>query len=170
MQESYTLETPNNIPANIRKKLYVEEQKSLERHQKASGTSTSSLPPINITNVLPALSDQQSRPVSSATTPTPEMPSKSTLSNHLNIPGFRDNTVEKYYNWQKSQNKRPELKLEYQKACNVIIKKGSDLELIRRNPNPKFLTNTDILEGVTEYVIGNIDYWFENIKRPRIEG
>ena len=69
------------------------------------------------------------------------MTSKSTLPNRLNIPGFRDDAVE-YCNWQKSQNKRPELKLEYQKAYDVIIRKGSDLELIRRNPNPKFLIDT----------------------------
>ena len=48
-------------------------------------------------------------------------------------------------------------------------KKGSDLELIRRNPNPKFLIDTDVLEGVAEHVVGDIDYWFENIKRPRTE-
>ena len=83
---------------------------------------------------------------------------KSTPLNRLNIPGFRDDAVEEYCNWQKSQNKRPELKLEYQKACDVIIKRGSDLELIRRNPNPKFLINADVLEGVAEHVIGDINY------------
>jgi hypothetical protein len=99
--------------------------------------------------VLPAISGQQSHP-------DPEM--KSTPLNRLNIPGFRDDAVEEYCNWQKSQNKRPELKLEYQKACDVIIKRGSDLELIRRNPNPKFLINADVLEGVAEHVIGDINY------------
>jgi hypothetical protein len=169
VQEGHTLETHDDVPENVREELYVEEQKSLERHQKASGTSTSSLPPINITNVLPAPSGQQSHLASSAATPDPDMTSKSTLPNRLNIPGFRDDAVEEYCNWQKSQNKRPELKLEYQKACDVIIKKGSDLELIRRNPNPKFLIDADVLEGVAEHVVGDIDYWFENIKRLRTE-
>lgn len=86
------------------------------------------------------------------------MPSKSTPPNRLNIPGFRDNTIEEYYNWQKSQNKRPELKLEYQKACDIIIKKGKDLGLIRQNPDPKFLIDTDVLEGIAEHIVGDIDY------------
>jgi hypothetical protein len=92
------LETHNNIPANICKELYIEEQKSLERHQKASRTSISSLPPIDITNVLPALYNQQSYPAFSAATPTPEMLSNSTSPNCLNIPSFRDNAVEEYCN------------------------------------------------------------------------
>jgi hypothetical protein len=169
IQDGYTLETYNNIPENLCKELYTEEQQLLQKHQKASGTSVSGLPPINITNVLPVLSGQQSYLASSAATPAPDMPSKSTLPNCLNIPGFRDNTVEEYCTWQKLQNKRPELKLEYQKACNIIIKKGLDLELIRQNPNPKFLIDKNILEGIAEHVVDNIDYWFENIKRPRTE-
>lgn len=169
VQEGHTLETYNDVPKNICKELYVEEQKLLERHQKASGTAILSLPPINITNVLPAPFGQQSYLASTAATPDPDMTLKSTPPNCLNIPSFQDNTIEEYYNWQKSQNKRPELKLEYQKACDIIIKRGLDLELIRRNPNPKFLINADILEGVAEYVVGDIDYWFKNIKRPRTE-
>jgi len=42
-----------------------------------------------------------------------------------------------------------------------------DLELIRRNPNPKFLIDEDVLEGIAEHIVNDIDYWFENIKRPR---
>ena len=123
VQEGHTLETHDDVPANIREELYAEEQKSLDRHQKASGTSTSSLPLINITNVLPASSGQQSHLASSAATPDPDMTSKYAPPNRLNIPGFRDDAVEEYCNWLKSQNKRPELKLEYQKACDVIIKR-----------------------------------------------
>jgi hypothetical protein len=169
VQNGHTLETHDDVPENLREELYAEEQQSLQKHQKASGTSALGLPPINITNVLPAPSGQQSHVASSAATPAPDMPSKSTLPNRLNIPGFRDDAVEEYCAWQKSQNKRPELKLEYQKACDVIIKKGLDLELIRRNPNPNFLIDEDVLEGIAEHVVDDIDYWFENIKRPRTE-
>jgi hypothetical protein len=113
VQDSHTLETHDDVPKNLREELYAEEQQSLQKHQKASRTSASGLPPINITNVLPAPSSQQSHLASSAATPAPDMPSKSTPLNRLNIPGFRDNAVEEYCAWQKLQNKRPELKLEY---------------------------------------------------------
>jgi uncharacterized membrane-anchored protein len=86
------------------------------------------------------------------------MPLKSTLPNCLNILSFRDDAVKEYCAWQKSQNKRPELKLKYQKACDVIIKKGLDLELICQNPNPKFLINKDVLEGIAKHVVDNINY------------
>ena len=42
------------LPEDIREQLYAEAQQSLERRQKATNTSTANLPPINITNVLPA--------------------------------------------------------------------------------------------------------------------
>jgi hypothetical protein len=53
VQEGYTLETHDNVPANIREELYAEEQKSLERYQKASSTSIATPPAIHITNMLP---------------------------------------------------------------------------------------------------------------------
>jgi hypothetical protein len=164
VQEGYTSETHDDVKKEFREELYAEEQQLLERHQRASRTSASSLPPVNITNVLPALSGQQYHLASSAATPALDMPSKSTPPNRLNIPGFRDDAVEEYCARQKSQNKRLELKLEYQKACDVITKKGKDLELIRRNPNPKFLIDEDVLEGIAEHIVKDIDYWFENIE------
>jgi hypothetical protein len=53
---NHILETHNDVLRNICKELYAEEQQLLKRHQKASRTSASSLPLINITNMLPALS------------------------------------------------------------------------------------------------------------------
>jgi hypothetical protein len=50
-----------------------------------------------------------------------------------------------------------------------MIKKGFSLESIRRNLNSKFLIDEDVQEGIAEHVVSDIDYWFENIKRPRIE-
>lgn len=88
VQNSYMLETYDNIPENFCEELYAEEQQLLQKHQKASGTSALDLPPINITNVLPAPAIQQSYLVSSAATPALDMPSKSILPNCLNIPGF----------------------------------------------------------------------------------
>lgn len=97
--------------------------------------SASTVPPINITNVLHAPSHQTSHLVSSSTgTPAPDMPSKSTLIERLNIPGTRDETVEEYCTWQKSQVKNPALKVEYEKAYDAITEEGMDLELIRREP------------------------------------
>jgi hypothetical protein len=42
------------------------------------------------------------------------MPSKYTPINRLNIPSFRDDAVNEYCAWQKSQVREPELKVEYE--------------------------------------------------------
>jgi hypothetical protein len=105
MQDGNTSQT-HDVPEDIRQQLYEEEKKSLERHKKTTTSSAASPPPIHITNVLPASSCQSSHP-------GPDVLSKSTPIDRLNIPGARDQAVEDYYAWQKSQNKRPELKLEY---------------------------------------------------------
>src|SRR6266536_1520762 len=106
MCKSHTLETHDDIPANIREELYAEEQKSLERYQKASG-SAATPPAIHITNVLPPPSGPTSHLVSLAGTLVPDMPSRHTPTDCLNIPGFRDDTVKEYCAWQESQVKEP---------------------------------------------------------------
>jgi hypothetical protein len=170
VQEGYTLETHDNVPENVREELYAEKQKSLERHQKASGTSVSSLPPINITNVLPAPFGQTSYLASLAGTPAPDLLSISTPMVRLDIPGFLDEHVEEYCNWQQSRVKKPALKKDCKRACDVMIEQGKDLNLVRRNPNPKFLTDKRVKSGTAEQIVSDINYWFKNIKRPRIEG
>jgi hypothetical protein len=152
VQEGHTLETHNDVPANIREELYAEEQKSLKRHQKASGTSAATPPAIHMTNVLPP-SSPTSYLASLAGTPVPDIPLRHTLINRLNIPGFRDDAIKEYCTWQQSQVKEPVLKAGFQTACSVILKKGLDLELICRNPNPKFLINEDVQEGIAKHVV-----------------
>jgi hypothetical protein len=167
-EEGHMLETHDDVPANIREELYAEEQKSLERHQKASGTSTTTPPTVHITNVLPTPS-QTSDLASSTGTLAPDLPSTSAPIVRLNIPGFLDEQAEEYCIWQQSRVKRPDLKVEYQKAFNAIIEDGMDLELIRRDPNPKILTDKGVKKGPAEHVVGDIDYWIEKVKRARNE-
>ena len=152
------------------RQVYAEEQKLLEKHQKASGSGTSAAaapPAIHITSVLPPPSGPTLHRASSAGTPAPDIPSHTPVD-RLSIPGFRDDAVKEYCAWQRSQVKEPALKAGFQTACGVILKRGLDLELIRRDSNPKFLIHEDVQEGIAEHVISNIDYWFENIKRPRL--
>ena len=149
VQDGHTLKTHSDVPKDIREQLYAEEQQSLERHQKATRTSTASHPPITITIVLPAPSYQTSHLVSSlAGTPALDMPSKSTLIDRLNIPSPRDKAVEDYCIWQKSQVMKPALKVEYQKACDIIIADGMDLELIHQEPDPEFLIQRGVKRGI----------------------
>jgi len=169
VQNGHKLETHDDVPKDIREQLYAEERQALERHKKATRTSAASLPPINIT-MLPAPSHQTSNVVSSpAGTTALDIPSKSTPIVHLDIPGFLDVQVEEYCAWQESRFKRPSLKVEYKKACDVIIGDAMDLGLIRQDPNPDFLTEKGVLLGVAKHIVGDIDYWVKNVKRARTE-
>jgi hypothetical protein len=141
---------------------------SLERHQRTTKKSASSLPPVNITNVLPALTGQAYHLATSARIPAPDMPSKYTPIDHLDIPGFLDDQVEEYCAFLQSRVRDPNKKIQYQKACDVILEEDMDLELIRRNPNTKFLTDKGIKRAPAKHVVGNIDYWV-GVKRARTE-
>lgn len=97
------------------------------------------------------------------------MLSKSAQINHLNISGPRDEAVEDYCTWQKSQAKKPAPKVEYQKACDVIKEDSMDLELIRQDPNPDLLIKRGVKRGIAEHVVGDIDYWVKKYKRAETE-
>jgi hypothetical protein len=62
-------------------------------------------------------------------------------------------------------NTKGRVKVEYQKARDVIIGEGMDLELIHWNPNPKFLISKGVKRGTAKRVVIDIDYWVETTKR-----
>ena len=168
VRDGHTLQTYDDVPKDICEELYAEEQQSYERHKNSASTSTESQPLINI-NVLPAPSCQKSHLVSCpAKTLALGMPPNYTPIDRLNIPDFRDDAVKEYCAWQESQVKDLEEKREYQTACDVILGEGMDLELIRRSPNSKFLIDKGVKRGPAEWVVNDdINFWVENIKRPR---
>jgi hypothetical protein len=59
VQHGGQLQTHDDVPEDIRQQLHREEQQRYKRHRKATNVSSSNLPPINITNVLPGPSHQQ---------------------------------------------------------------------------------------------------------------
>jgi hypothetical protein len=125
---------------------------------------TASLPPININvHQIPSLGSLP------AETPALDMPSISIPIHRLDIPGFRDEAVEDYCSWQQSKVKKPTLKVEYKKACDMIIEAGMDLELIHQDPNPEFLIERGIKRGIAQRVVGDIDEWVQKYKRARTE-
>jgi hypothetical protein len=53
VQQGHALKSYDNVPEDVREQLYAEEQQRRERQSTRIGVPTPSLPPINITNVLP---------------------------------------------------------------------------------------------------------------------
>ncbi|KAK8093089.1 uncharacterized protein PG998_014490 [Apiospora kogelbergensis] len=118
MQDGNALETHDDVPQDMRDLLYVEDQQKMERQSKPI---QGKCPPINITNVLPGTT--VGGPSSSAGS------SSKTLTN-FKIPGPLDESVQEYCNWLGSRVTRMDLKLEYQKICDITLEEGLDLELV----------------------------------------
>jgi hypothetical protein len=83
-------------------------------------------------------------------------------SERLRIVGQRDVVVQEYTNWQRSQVLSGDLKTQYSKAGNVVLKHGWDLEQLHRRKNTKFLVDEGILEGIAERFVEDIGEWVQS--------
>jgi hypothetical protein len=157
------LRTHDDVPEDIRQQIYAEEQQRLERHQRVTNVSSSHMPPINITNVLPGPSSQSVMPASNS----PSMPSRSVIAptETLSIYGLRDIALKEYTRWQQLQVDDPILKAEFIKAYEMAMEDSLDLEQIHRDQNPDFFINKDkgkgagVRPGVARRFVHDITYW-----------
>jgi hypothetical protein len=127
IKQGSTLGTHDDVPNDIRKQLYAEEQQDVEWKRKRRASSLADFPPINITNVLPS----QTSTLSIETVP-------SKPSSPLEILGQLDVAVKKYSEWQCSRVTNKSLKIEYQKVYNVTLAEGLELELVYEEQNAQF--------------------------------
>jgi hypothetical protein len=163
VEQGGILETHCDVPEEIRQQLYAEEQYSLEAKRQKASTSVANLPPIHITNTMPASSCQNCQQRRSS---VPEIPLP---NSRLSIPGFRDKAVEEYCAWHQSKFEDPIHKVEYQKAHDVIKENAMTLQLIHRDPNPDFLITGGVKRGAALHVVNDIEEWFQQCKRVRTE-
>lgn len=107
------LHSHDDVPQDIRDRLYTEEQQRKDRMVKETATPPAGVPPINITNVLPGHSQQMSLP-GEQWGPAPSLPASSTASvQNLEVHGFRDDALREYTAWQQSQVRDPVFKAEF---------------------------------------------------------
>lgn len=69
--------------------------------------------------------------------------------------GLLDDVAERYFKWLGSRCRRQVLKDEYERACELVLGKGLDLELIREDQDGvyEFLNDHGILEGPARHVV-----------------
>ena len=92
------------------------------------------------------------------------MPSKP--SSPLEIPGQLDIAVKKYSEWQCSRVTNKSLKIEYQKAYNITLAEGLDLELVYEEQNAQFYIDKGIKSGIAQRFVCDIKKW---AKQYRLE-
>jgi hypothetical protein len=160
VEQGGQLRSHDDIPEDICQQLYTEEQQRFERHQKATNVSSSNLPPINITNVLPGPSHQPFVSTSPIATPLLVAPPITPLV----VPGLRDIAVKEYSNWQQSKVGDYILKAEFQKACDVALADGLDLEQIYKDQDPSFFIDKGVKIGVARRFVSDIEYWVKQHK------
>ena len=93
-----------------------------------------------------------------ATPPTP-FPLDVNLRKCPKIPGPRDLAVKSYSEWQEANVFDEMLKADFQKACEVAIAYGPDLEQVHEDQNPDFFTQNGVRLGISRRFVGDIIDW-----------
>ncbi|KAJ4330650.1 hypothetical protein N0V95_010019 [Ascochyta clinopodiicola] len=158
VQQGQALKSHDDVPEGIREQLYAEEHQRRERQSATTSVSTPSLPPINITNVLPSQPHETSmtRVADGIATTVKQQQSRSL---DLEIPGPRDAAVIAYSEWQQSNVVDEALKDEFRKACVATLEDGLDLEQVYEDQDPSFFIQRDVKRGVARRFVSDIDRW-----------
>jgi hypothetical protein len=151
VEQGNTLQSHDDVP---------EEQQLLDRQSKSTIVSTP-FPPINITNVLPGSSHQSPMTISADSA---EMSLAGLKTVHLDIPGPRDLAVRMYSEWQQSNVIDEGLKTEFQKARNVALDDGLDLEQVYQDQDPSFFIQSGVKRGVARRFVSDIEEWVKGYK------
>ncbi|PGH30702.1 hypothetical protein GX50_06515 [[Emmonsia] crescens] len=161
VQSGKKLDCHEDVPGMIHEQIYRAERRRLEgqkSHNRPASESTYSL--ITITNVLPA---QTPQPAMSSSSPSSEgMHIYSAKPPRLNITGLRDANVQAYCDWQQSQVGNASWKDEFQKACEVALDDGLDLDQIDELGDPEYFKNRGVKWGIARRFVGDIRYWADN--------
>ncbi len=160
MQQGGTLESHDDVPEEVREQLYAEERLAGERQSKRRAQSPASYPPINITNVLPA----QSPRASTALYPTGQQPA-SVETVAAKVCAFGDPGATQTFPFRgirrgKSLGTGPRgSKLDYQKAGDLTLAEGLDLELVYEDQNADFYIQKGVKSGVARRFVRDIATW-----------
>lgn len=79
----------------------------------------------------------------------------------LDIPGPRYIAVAAYGDWQQSNVVDQTLQLEYQKACDVTLQDGLDLEQVFEDQDADFFIQSGVKRGVARRFVRDIETWAE---------
>jgi hypothetical protein len=162
VSQGNNLHSHDDVPDEIREQLIAEEQQLVDRQPRPNPMSTPNFPPINITNVLPSSSHQS--PAASEIVSISTPPQRLDHTVRLDIPGPLDVAVQTYSEWQKSRVVNETLKAEYQKACDITLEDGLDLEQVHEEQDPGFFMRSGVKRGVARRWTRDIEEWVKRYK------
>ncbi|GAB7336311.1 hypothetical protein MBLNU13_g09054t2 [Cladosporium sp. NU13] len=153
VEEGGRLETQADVPDMVRQQLYAEQQERAHRKQKTPTGDGSTLPPITINNVLPATAGSGATSLSEALTPR-----------DFDLPGFRDVALNEYSVWHQSKVFDASLKADFEKARDVALENGLDLDLIYEENDPDFFEKQGVKRGTAKRFVRDIRRWAKRHK------
>lgn len=153
VEEGGRLETQADVPDMVRQQLYAEQQERAHRKQKTPTGDGSTLPPITINNVLPATAGSGATSLSEALTPQ-----------DFDLPGFRDVALNEYSVWHQSKVFDASLKADFEKARDVALENGLDLDLIYEENDPDFFEKQGVKRGTAKRFVRDIRRWAKRHK------
>ena len=162
MEQGGKLQCHEDVPNHIREQLDAEDQKRLQRRQKGSALLSASCPPISITNVLSGQSPQSFHQATSDETSGSTILTRASSLDRLNIPGLRDVAVTEYTDWQQSKVRDLTLGSEFQKAGDIALADGLDLEQVYEDQNPDFFVRRGVKIGIARRFVGDIRDWVKH--------
>jgi hypothetical protein len=162
VHQGHTLKSHDDVPEGIREQLFAEEHQRQERRSTTTSIPAQSLPPINITNVLPSQANES--PTKSVADSSVTAGKETGEIARLDIPGPRDAAVMAYSDWQQSNVVDEALKEEFRKACNATLEDGLDLEQVYEDQDPAFFVRSGVKRGIARRFVSDIDGWSKRYK------
>lgn len=135
------------MPDDLRQQIYAEEEQSAQSRRLKSAVVPHTLPPIQITNVLPNHGSLR---------PETQLPA---TEKRIHIAGLRDVAVQDYCEYHQSQVQDESLKAEFQNAANLVLAEGLDLEQLYADRDPGFLIQQGVKRGPARRFMDDIEPW-----------
>jgi len=165
-EEGNTLRTHGDVPSWIRELIYAKEQQDSERRKRKRQASLSdTLPPIHITNVMPAPCNQDSVGWSTGSTPETREETHSWHAPKLDIPAPIDKSLHRYCEWLCARVADPVWKNGYQDACRIALEEGLDLERLynAQDVEARSLAERGVKRGIAIQFVSKIKAWLDEV-------
>jgi hypothetical protein len=125
-EEGNALRTYGDVPLWIRELIYAKEQQDSERRKRKRQASISeSLPPIHITNVMPARCNKDSVGCSGVSTLEIQEEARAWYTFKLEIPRPIDKSLYRYCEWLCAGVTDPVWESGYRNACKIVLEEVS---------------------------------------------
>lgn len=147
IERRQSFQSHDDMPDDLRRQIYAEEEQSAQSRRLRSAVVPNTLPPIQITNVLPNHGSLE---------PETQLPP---TEKRIHIAGLRDVAVQDYCEYHQSQVHDESLKAEFQNAANLVLAEGLDLEQLYADRDPGFLIQQGVKRGPARRFMDDIEPW-----------